>query len=215
MNRLDREDLQVRGVSAAGRALLSALLATCHIRRSGTEHIEPYREGVPVVFTLWHGRLLPCTHAHRGEGIAALISQHRDGEYIARVVERWGFETVRGSSRRGGTSALRELVRRVRRGTSLAITPDGPTGPRERMKIGALHVARATGAPLIPVGGGADRGWLISSWDRFLVPKPFSRIHIVYGEPLFVPRDADERALTELAGEMERRLGTVTRKADA
>ena len=198
-----------------GNAFLSLLLSTTRVCASGGEKVEALRRGgKPIIFILWHGRLLPLTYHHRGEGVVALISRHRDGEYIARTVERWGFGTVRGSSSRGGTAALRELVRLVRQGHSLAITPDGPRGPRERMKRGALLIAQLTGAPVVASSAGTDRGWWIRSWDRFLVPKPFSTVRIAYSEPIRVPRDATEADLEQLEARAQQTLDRLTRDVD-
>lgn len=195
---------------ALGAPFLSALLSTVRFETSGEENYRRYWDrGEPVVFVLWHGRLLPCTYHHRHQRVVTLISQHRDGEYIARVVERWGYTAARGSSTRGGTSALRQLVRYVRGGRSLAITPDGPRGPRERMKPGALLAAQVSGAPVIPVAADASRAWRFGSWDRFLLPKPFSRVRIAYGAPILVPRDGGEEALERAAREAEASLGEL------
>jgi lysophospholipid acyltransferase (LPLAT)-like uncharacterized protein len=201
---------KVRRVAAVGQRLLESILATCRIRTVGEENFRPYWDaGKPTVFVLWHGRLLPCTYHHRHQNVVTLVSRHRDGEYIARIVERWGFVPVRGSSSRGGLEALRELMRWVRRGRSLAITPDGPRGPREVMKTGPLLIAQRTGAPIIPTECTASRAWFFGGWDRFLIPKPFSRITIEYGEPLFVPRGAGEAELEEIAREVERRMAAM------
>lgn len=210
-----RPPFKVRTGAAAGGALLTSLLASARFEVEGEEHAAPFRPGgAPAVYVLWHGRLLPCTFARRGEGIAALISQHRDGEYIARIVEGWGFQPVRGSSSRGAAAALRQMVRMVRGGTSMAITPDGPRGPREVMKPGALLVAQLSGAPVIPVTAGTDRAWWFGGWDRFLVPKPFARIRMRYGEPVWIPRDATSAELGEYERDVEQRLRELTRAVD-
>ena len=209
------QENRIRAVSAAGGALLTGILATCRYRAHGEENLRRLTEGnMPVIFALWHGRLLPCTYHHRNQGIVTLISQHRDGEYIARIVQRWGYTAVRGSSTRGGSPAFRQLLRHLRAGRSLAITPDGPQGPRERMKPGPLLLAQLSGAPIIPAMGGADRGWWFGGWDRFLVPQPFARTRIAYGEPLRVPRDADAAQIAELQGELELRLAALMRIVD-
>jgi lysophospholipid acyltransferase (LPLAT)-like uncharacterized protein len=194
---------------------LNSLLASCRIERDGVENYESFwRCGRPVVFVLWHGRLLPCTYRHRGQRLVTLISRHRDGDYITHVVERWGYHAVRGSSSQGGADALRQLVRSVRSGRSIAVTPDGPRGPREQMKMGPLSIAQLTGAPLIPVASGASRAWYFGGWDRFLVPKPFARLRIRYSEPIIVPRDADPVLLEALRMETELRLQALTRQVD-
>jgi lysophospholipid acyltransferase (LPLAT)-like uncharacterized protein len=207
--------LKTRLIAGAGGGLLSTLLDTCRVEQQGTENFERFhREGRPVVFVLWHGRLLPCTYWNRHQNLVTLVSQHRDGEYISRIVERWGYTAVRGSSSRRAAGALRELVRHVRAGRSLAVTPDGPRGPRQVMKAGALLAAQLSGAPVIPAAGGASRGWWFGSWDRFLVPKPFARVRLAYGEPVWVPRDADEAALERISRDVEARLSALTAHVD-
>ncbi|MDB4948714.1 MAG: hypothetical protein JWM27_1363 [Gemmatimonadetes bacterium] len=201
---------KVRRIAAVARKAMESILGTCRIRTVGEEHFRPHWDaGKAVIFVLWHGRLLPCTYHHRQQGVVTLASQHRDGEYSARILDRWGFVAVRGSSSRGGLEALRELMRAVRRGRSLAITPDGPRGPREVMKPGPLLIAQRTGAPIIPTESAASRAWFFGGWDRFMVPKPFSRITIEYGEPVYVPRDADEAQLEAIARDVERRLAEM------
>lgn len=207
--------LRLRMGSRAGGALLDTLLATVRYTESGAEHYQRFwRAGKPVVFVLWHGRLLPLTHFRRHRGIVAMISHHRDGEYITRVAEGWGYRAVRGSSSRGAAAALRGLVRAVRSGRSAAVTTDGPRGPCERIKPGILTLAQRSGAPLIPVSAGADRAWRLDSWDRFLVPKPFSRVRIVVGEPLGVPAQVAGEELERFAAELQRRMDEVTAEAD-
>ncbi|MGH7480640.1 MAG: lysophospholipid acyltransferase family protein [Longimicrobiales bacterium] len=193
-----------------GRLALDGLLASARFQIRG----QAATAGGGVIFTLWHGRLLPLTYLHRGQGIATLISRSGDGEYIARIVEGWGYVTARGSSSRGGSTALRELVRAAREGRSLAFTPDGPRGPRERIKPGVLTAAQLTGLPLVPMSGGTDRAWWFESWDRFLVPKPFARIRVAYGQPIRVPRDADAAALDRIGGEVQAELCRLTRLVD-
>lgn len=206
---------KARAIAGAGGALLTSLLRTARWEVHGAERFQE-RVGLASVFVLWHGRLLPCSFYHRHRGLATLISQHRDGDYIAGVVEGWwGFHAIRGSSSRGGTSALREIVRTLRRGTPVAITPDGPRGPRQKMKIGPVLAAQLAGVPLIPVSAGASAAWWLGGWDRFLIPRPFSRIRLIYGEPLWVPRDADEAAITQAAEVLEERLDALTVEADA
>jgi lysophospholipid acyltransferase (LPLAT)-like uncharacterized protein len=215
-SRLAREEVQFRAAAVVGGALFSALFATCRFEVSGEEnYLRLWDAGQPVVFVLWHGRLLAGTYRQRGNGLVALISQHRDGEYIARVVQRWGYGTVRGSSTRGGSGAMRGLLRQVRDGRSVVLTPDGPQGPREQMKAGALAVAQLTGAPVIPVATGAERAWTIrSGWDRFQIPKPFSRIRLIYGEPVPIPRNATEAEIAAYSELIQQRLNTLMRAVD-
>ena len=171
--------------------------------------------GRPVLFTLWHGRLLPLGYLHRGQGVVAIISRSADGEYLTRVLRHWGFVPVRGSSSSGGERALRELVRLVRSGRSVAITPDGPRGPRERLKPGVLQLAQLTGAPIVTVAAGADRAWWFVRWDRFLVPRPFARLRVAYGDPVFIPRGAGAAALADATARIEASLRELMQRVDA
>jgi lysophospholipid acyltransferase (LPLAT)-like uncharacterized protein len=199
-----------------GSGLLRALFSTCRFRAVGDEnYLRFWERGEPVIFALWHGRLLAGCYAQRGAGLVALVSQHKDGEYITRVIHRWRYATVRGSSTRGGSAALRDLAKSVRNGKSVVVTPDGPRGPRQKMKAGALLVAQLTGAPVIPVATGADRAWWIEGWDRFQIPKPWSQVTVAYGEPVSVPRRATADEIDRLTAEVEGRLDELVRFVDA
>ncbi len=154
--------------------------------------------GKPVIFTLWHGEMLALLWNHRREGITVLISEHGDGEIIARVAEALGFRTVRGSTSRGAGRALLGMSRTVQGGGDAAFTPDGPRGPARRFAPGALIVAQRAAAPVVTLAVAAHRCWRFRSWDGFVVPKPFARIAIAYGEPAYLdvpsPREAAEQA---------------------
>ena len=210
------EKLKLGLAGTAGRALADLVLGSVRYQESApAEYHERMRSGEPVVYVLWHGRLLPLTHRNRHRDLVTLISLSRDGEYIARIVGGWGYHVVRGSTSRGGVAALAELIRLGRRGHSIAITPDGPRGPRQRMKPGALLVAQRTGLPVVPAAAAASRAWWFEGWDRFLVPKPFSRVLIEYGAPVRVPRDMSDAGLEELATELEGRLNSMQDRLDA
>lgn len=200
----------------AGGLLLDALLGSARITADNAAAYERHhRAGEAVIFALWHGELLPPTFRHRRTDIVTLASQSGDGEYITRVLHHWGFHVVRGSSSRGGDTALRELIRLVRGGRSIAITCDGPRGPRRQLKHGVLQIAQLTGAPLVPVGSAASRAWRLRSWDRFVVPRPFSRICVAYGDSERVPRGTRADELPALAAHFEARLEEMTRRAEA
>lgn len=210
-----RKGLRYTLVQHAGGALIDMLLGTVRFDVVNDESWRRYHErGEPVIFVLWHGRLLPLGYLHRGQGIYGLASLSADGEYIARILQHWGMPMVRGSSSRGGDTAFREMVRVVRAGHSMSITPDGPRGPREVLKPGVVQLAQLTGAPLIPLGAASDRGWWFTSWDRFLVPKPFARVAATYGDPLTVPRDADAATLTDLVARLESSMSVVMADAE-
>ncbi len=196
-------ELRFESAGVLGSGIVSSLFLTTRAERIGEEHFRRFREvGQPVMFVFWHGQLLPLVHYHRHEGIAALVSEHEDGEYITRVIRRNGFETVRGSSTRGGTKGLKGLVRAARAGRDLAVTPDGPNGPRGEFKPGALAAAQLAGLPVIPIVLRASSGWRFHSWDDFLLPRPFSTITIEYLEPRFVSREASRSDLEAMAAEI-------------
>lgn len=206
--------LRLRAVSFLGHRLVGSLFMTTRVTRSGEDRYLRFRRaGTPLIFVCWHAQLLPLVHYHRGEGIVVLVSEHGDGEYISRVIERLGYSTSRGSSTRGGTKGLKALIRAARAGHDLAITPDGPQGPARRFKPGALMAAQLTGAPIIPVAAGASSAWHANSWDRFMVPRPLSRIRLEYGESLRVPRDATEEDRARQAGALEATLDALTERA--
>lgn len=209
-------DAKVELISALGSGLLGAIFATLDFDVRGAEHLDACRRsGRPIVYTLWHGRLLPLMYHHRNQGVVGLVSRSTDGAYITRVLERMGFETARGSSSRGGTEALRDLVRLAKSGKSLAITPDGPRGPFQKLKPGALVAAQLSGGMILPVTAGASDAWYPGRWDRFLVPRPFARIRVVYGAPREIPRGTDDAGLEQHAREIEAQLNQMTAAVDA
>ncbi|HEX6590175.1 MAG TPA: lysophospholipid acyltransferase family protein [Longimicrobiales bacterium] len=213
-NRADARKAAIMGT--AGRLVLDALLRTVRFEvRSAPGYAERRRAGEHVAYTLWHGRLLPLAWHNRGRGIATLISLSKDGEYIARVVEGWDFRVVRGSSSRGGQRALAELIRHARAGRSLAITPDGPRGPRQKMKPGILLAAQRARIPVVPATAACTRAWWFEGWDRFLVPKPFSRVVIEFGEPVLLDPALDETGLERAGHAIEQTLNGMQRRLDA
>lgn len=168
----------------------------------------------PAIYTIWHGRMLVPAYVFRGCGVAVMISRHADGEVIARIVEALGFRTVRGSSTRGGAAALHDAVVLLREGGSAAFTPDGPKGPLEVAQPGALFAASRSGAPLIPLGVGVKSARILRSWDRFRLPRPFTRVSVVEGEPLLVPADADDAELEKWRLRFQERQAAADRRAE-
>ena len=195
--------------TAAGAGLVRLLAATWRYRIHGWEHVVAARAtGRPVIYILWHSRILPLLYHRRGEGMALLISRHRDGGYLAELSERWGYRVVRGSSKRGGEVGLLGLVRALKSGGEVALTPDGPRGPAERMKPGALAAAQHANALVVPSGARASAAWWIQSWDRFCVPRPFATVDIVYSAPFGVSEGKE--AVRYGMGIAERELRSVT-----
>lgn len=178
----------------------------------GEEELRRAR-GERVIFAFWHGRLLVPAFTHRFRNIVIMISQHRDGETIARVVDRLGFRTVRGSTTRGGRAGLAALLREARAGRDLAFAVDGPRGPRYEVQRGVVFAASRSGLPIIPAAVEADRAWKASSWDHFRVPKPFARVVILQGDPVRLPPDLAGDALEAERLALEDRLHELTGRA--
>ncbi len=162
----------------------------------------------------WHGRILSATYYFRGRGIVVITSENFDGEWIARIIERFGYGTARGSSSRGGQRALLQLKRALVEGKAAGFTLDGPRGPAERAQPGAVWLAGATGQPLLPFHLEADRSWVARSWDRTQIPKPFSRVALAVGAPIEVPPDADEAVLEAKRLELEEALRGLVSTTD-
>jgi lysophospholipid acyltransferase (LPLAT)-like uncharacterized protein len=174
--------------------------------------------GQPFILAFWHGRILMMPKSWRaGIPIHMLISQHRDGQLIARTVAHFGIRTVAGSSTRGGMQALRAMLKALKAGECVGITPDGPKGPRMRASAGIVNVARLSGCPIVPAAYSAAGRRLLRSWDRFLVPPPFARGAFVWGEPITVGPDDDldqarlrvEAAMNALADEADALAGVA------
>ena len=183
-----------------------------------------WREGKPFILCFWHGRLMMMPFAWNppwgaiggahGAPIHMLISDHRDGRLIARTVAHFGIGTVAGSDNRGPTSALRALLRILRSGQWVGITPDSPPGPRMRAKPGVAALARLAGVPVIPATYSIARRRVLGSWDRLVVPMPFSRGVFLWGTPILVARDADDQALERVRLQIEDALIQLSAEAD-
>jgi tetraacyldisaccharide-1-P 4'-kinase/lysophospholipid acyltransferase (LPLAT)-like uncharacterized protein len=195
-----------------GRA---ALLAgrTWHFDQLAESAARPDPERQPVIYAFWHEHLLPLARLHAAEGANVLVSRHRDGEIISRLLLRLGYTPSRGSSTRGGAAGLREMIRAGKEGGTLAFSPDGPRGPRRRCKPGLLKAAAETELPIVPVGVSATRGWRLNSWDRFMIPSPGARVYVSYGAPIWI-RDADEPSLAAGMARIERALNLEVERCE-
>jgi len=181
--------------------------------RIGLAHEERWRRLRDAkrahVFLLWHEALLPLLWQHRNQGIAVVVSEARDGQYLADLAMSLGYRTVRGSSTRGGARALLGAVRALQAAGAVAFTPDGPRGPRRQIKPGVVAAAQRAGAVIVPIHAEADRAWRLHSWDRFMIPKPLAHVQITYGRTFEVPEG--EHGLTEGLEQAAAGLNEVSR----
>lgn len=202
-------------VPGAAHAYNRLLRFTMRLEWRGRETVDALRDGGGQhILALWHSRFLMMPYGYLGDRLTVLASRHRDAELVSRLLSRYGFDLTRGSSTKGGAAGLLELVRKAREGWDLGFTPDGPRGPRRRVKPGVIAAARLTGLPIVPAAFSARPAWRLRSWDRTLVPRPFGRGIFVYGEPLRVPRKASEGEAAAWALRLEEALDRATDEAD-
>ncbi len=196
--------------------IISFLKLTMRFSIFGDEKVNAvYEKYGNIIMTFWHGRLLMMPVVYKGKGIHVLISMHEDGEIISKAVKFFGIDSVRGSTTRGATKAIRDMVRIMKSGKDIAITPDGPKGPRFAAQNGAVILAKLTGIPICPVSFCASKRIQLSTWDGFNIPMPFSMGVFFWGEPVYVSKKADKQEIEEKRKELESSLRDATNKADA
>jgi hypothetical protein len=184
---------QAATIASLGYPIVAALGRTFRWRVEGREHYDAVlASGRPPIMAFWHGRILPATIYFQRRGIVVITSENFDGEWIARIITRFGYGTARGSTSRGGVRALVQLKRDMAAGRSTAFTVDGPRGPALQVQAGAVWLAKATGNPIVPFHIEARSYWTARSWDRTQVPKPFSPVGVCIAPPQFVAPDADD-----------------------
>lgn len=185
--------IKAAAIAAAMAPLVGALCRTLRWRVDGEHYYEDVRRaGRGPILALWHGRILPGIYHLRRRDIVVITSQNFDGEWIGRVIERFGFGTARGSTSRGGVRALVQLRRDLAGGRPVAFTVDGPRGPARVAQAGAVWLAGATGCPLLPFHIESDPHWTLRSWDRTQIPRPFAAVAFAFGPPLVVPSTEPE-----------------------
>jgi lysophospholipid acyltransferase (LPLAT)-like uncharacterized protein len=204
-----------------GPFIIRLLGLTCRYNVEGMHHMLEAEKNGGVIIALWHGRMLLPVYHLRNRGITSLVSLHRDGEFIARIVKHLGYIPRRGSPKEGGREGFNAMVRDLREGRTVAIFPDGPTGPRYSVRDGVMQLARLTGAPILPISYSAKLAWRFKSWDRYMVMKPLSRGILIMGEPFTIPRrfesdndrdryrDLIRGQLIQVEMECDRRMGVV------
>ena len=197
-------------------ALLWVLKLTTRKHHIGADDLlARWKRGEQVIMAFWHSRIVLMRFGYHGSQACVMNSIHRDGEIVTRILKRFGIATVRGSSSRGWVGGLKGMAAAYRLGYDLIVVPDGPRGPCQRAKSGVLQLARVTGAPVYPTTYSAAWHTRVGSWDRLMLPFPFSRVVYVVGEPITVPADATPAQMEQKRQELEERLCTITEQADA
>ena len=204
---------QAAAIAAIGYPLIRSLGLTLRWRVEGAEHLEAVAaRGQQPIFAFWHGRIVHGTLHFQRRNIVVITSENFDGEWIARIIHRFGFGTARGSTSRGAKGALRQLMRDMARGKPAAFTIDGPRGPARVAQPGAVWLAKATGNPILPFHAESSRHWTTSSWDRTQIPKPFARIALAFAPPLRVSADADAAGVQAASRQLEEALAQCERR---
>lgn len=202
-------------VGIFGTLLFKAIFCTIRVESVGYEKVRNLFESKKFIGGVWHSRLLLGIYLYQGLGTAILVSQSNDGEIIARVLERLGHKPVRGSTTRGGLRAMAQLIKAIKEeGRPVAITPDGPQGPRFRAQSGIIMLAKKTGLPIIPITYSAKKMKVFASWDRFILPYPFTKCRMIYGDPVYVPKEADVDSEEAIRLQLETEMNRITKDAD-
>lgn len=202
------------GSKIAGKTI-RLLKYTVKIEIVGQEHFDGLmNNGGKAILAVWHGNMFIPIMEHIDSGINTLVSHHGDGEIIARILTSLGYGLVRGSSTRGGSDALKTMIRLFRKPGIMAITPDGPTGPYRELKIGAVILAQSTGVPILPTSAYTSSPKFLKSWDKFLVVKPFTRCVLIYGKPIKIDRDETTEGLEEKQKLVEQSIRNLDQMAE-
>jgi lysophospholipid acyltransferase (LPLAT)-like uncharacterized protein len=206
---------QARAIAAVGVPVIAALGSSYTWKTEGVEQLQFDGEGPRPILAFFHGRVLTATYYFRDRGIIVMISENFDGEWIARIIEQFGYGTSRGSTSRGGQRALLKLKRDMEQGRPAGFAVDGPRGPARTVQPGVVWLAKLTGNPVFPFHMEASSYWTLGSWDRTQIPKPFATVSVAVGAPIEVPPDADESMVEAKRVEVEQALHALERRAAA
>lgn len=199
--------IKVAAAALLGKIVIRLLTCTLRLRTHPVARVDPYRKpGTGVIFAMFHGPHFPVLAGYKNQGLCVITSRSADGEILTRVLASFGYNTVRGSSSRGGMAAMKQLATVLKDGGDVAVAVDGPRGPRFGVKAGVILLAKRTGAPICPVGAGLSRCWTINSWDQYRIPKPFARGLVAGMTPMTVPPDIDDEQLEQLRAQLETQL---------
>ena len=210
-----RQRIVLSLIVGLGTMIIRLIGATLRISVSSEEGGQTTLEQRPLVASFWHSCIIPSTYIWRRMGIRVMSSFSYDGEYMGRIIRKFGFVAVKGSSSRNPVRALLGLRRALEEGWTVAFTLDGPRGPRHKVKPGPVALGRSTGLPLTTFHVGLEKAWVLNSWDRMMIPKPFSRALVRFGKLISVPRDASEEDLARYNEELQATLDRAVEFADA
>ena len=209
------EEAKWKLIGSLSKVIIDLLFSTVRVEFVGFEPVRSLLASRRFIAAFWHSRILLISYLYKGWNAAILVSQSKDGEFIARLVQKQGHEPVRGSSSRGGLRALSSLIRSLKAEDRPAvIIPDGPQGPRFKVQPGVIMLAKKTGYPILPVSYSAEKVKIFSSWDRFMLPYPFTRCQMICGEPVYVPQKADRQLESKCRELLEKELCRITIEAD-
>jgi len=210
-----RHDMKWRAVGISGKWIINSLFATCSIRRIDPYQVGDLMEQPRFIGAFWHSRILLVSYLFQKKGAAIMVSKSEDGEIIAQVLKRQGHLTIRGSSSHGGAKAMAMQIERMKAGPRPGgIIPDGPQGPRNKARMGAITLAQQTGYPILPLTYSAGQIKVFHSWDRFILPYPFTECALVYGRPFKVPADCSREEAEAYRQRLEDELNHITTYAD-
>ena len=194
-----KRDRRISRIAWLGSVAIRLIASTWRFEITNDDVLRRLRsQRRPIIFVFWHGQMLPLLYHHRHQQVSIMVSEHEDGEIITRIASTLGYRAVRGSTSRGAARALLAACRVLEDGFDVAISPDGPRGPARSFAPGAVVIAQRSGAPILPVGMSATSAWRLKSWDRFVIPRPFSRVRIVYGELTTVERERARAASADV-----------------
>ena len=196
--------------------VLNLLCKSLRVEIKNKENIEKLKkENKNYIIAFWHGTMLLPWYLHRNEGVAALISKSKDGDLLAKLLRKWNYQVIRGSSSKGGEIALRIMIDYAKNNTSIAITPDGPRGPEKKLKAGAVITAKKSGLPIVLIGTSYKLKRILKNWDKFQVPSFFSKAFIVYSEPVYIDGNLDYNATSKMINYCETKLNELQTEAES
>jgi lysophospholipid acyltransferase (LPLAT)-like uncharacterized protein len=210
------DQLKINIVAFLGYWVICILGKTLRWKVHNWQSLESvYKNNKRIILTFWHGRILATSYYFRQRGIVVLTSQHRDGEYIGKIIEKLGYGVARGSSSKGSYGAAMAALRALNQGKDIGFAIDGPRGPKYQVKSGATYLAWKTGNPVVPFHVDVEKKWTLSSWDEFQIPKPFSRAILIIGDPMYIRPEEKKEIIPAYEQELQKNLDLMRFQGDS